>query len=300
MKRTSPPIDGGVIVVTGASSGIGRAMARQLAPRARVLVLIARREERLEKLAWELVSAHPALVAQVEPCDLRDPTAARGVVAEIERDHGAIDVLVHDAGVGDAMLLEAAWWERIESSVRLNALGTIALVHAVLPGMVQRGRGGILAISSSFGLVPMPGLAAYSATKHFVTGLCDALRVEVRGKGVTITQSCPGPVESEFGGRAAHPGTPRVPPALAISAERCARESIAAFEAGRALVIPATLPMRAAITIGSLLPHGANRALTAPLAAWQRRRYEAAAQGNATADLEPLARRTKDHRPSPA
>jgi short-subunit dehydrogenase len=276
--RAHPPIDDGIALVTGASSGIGRAVATRLGARVRVLVLVARRKERLESLAWSLVQQRPELRVQIEPCDLRDSDAARGLVARVEREHGGIDVLVLDAGSGDATLFEASWWDRIAATLELNAISTAALLHAALPRMVERERGGILVMSSALALIPFPGLAAYAATKHFLDGLCESVAAEVRGRGIVVTQACPGPVRTGFEAKAAHRGTPSVPSALMISADACAEQALSAFERGDPLVVCGTRVARAALRTAMQMPRGLLRAVLAPLARWQRGRYARAGE----------------------
>ncbi len=100
MASSRPPLDGATVLITGASSGIGLELARQLAPRARVIVLIARRAERLEGLKDELSAKHPGLVVRTEPCDLSDPNSVDALSGHLLEDFGAIDVLVNNAGPG--------------------------------------------------------------------------------------------------------------------------------------------------------------------------------------------------------
>lgn len=234
---------GARVVVTGASGGIGAELAKQLAPRVGHLALVARRVERLEALAVELRRANPALQVTVLPCDLGDLDAVKALGPRLQEALGEVDVLVNNAGAGDAGFFEHADWSRVETLMTLNALAPAWLMRQVLPGMVARGRGGLLNVSSGFGLTSLPSFGPYVASKHFLSGLTETLRAEVAGTGVVVTQSCPGPVATEFEAALAAPLRLSPPGFFVISAERCARESLAAFERGKAFVVP-SLRMR--------------------------------------------------------
>ena len=242
-------LDGSRAVVTGASSGIGAELAKQLAPRVAHLALVARRVDRLEALATELRKAHPALQVTVLPCDLGDLAAVKALGPRL----GEVDVLVNNAGAGDSGLFEQADWEKTEQLFTLNALAPAWLIRHLLPGMVARGRGGILNMSSGFGLTSLPSFASYVATKHFLSGLTESLRAEVVGTGGVVTQACPGPVETEFEAASIRPLKVSPPKFLVISAERCARESLTAFERGRAFVVP-SLRMRLVTWLATATP----------------------------------------------
>jgi len=233
---TARPFDDGVVIVTGASSGIGAALVRQLSHRARVIVVVARRRALLEQLAEELSQA-PAVIV-VQPADLTDPEACTALVEAVTLAHDRVDVLVNNAGMGDIGLFEAADPEKILRMIRVNVVGLTVLTRAVLPGMVDRGRGGILNISSGFGLNFMPGFAGYVGTKHYVTGFTESLRAEMRGTGVRVVQVCPGPVATEFETVAGNPLDRGVPGFVEQSASDCAAGCIAAMDRNRALSVP--------------------------------------------------------------
>lgn len=230
------PIDGGVVIVTGASSGIGADMVRQLAIRARVIVIVARRRARLEALAEELTLTLAKI--DVRPVDLTDPTACTDLVAGVIADHGRVDVLINNAGMGDIGLFEAADLDKTVRMIQVNVIGLTALTRAVLPGMVARGSGGVLNISSGFGLTFMPGFSSYVGTKHYVTGFTDSLRTELSGTGVRVVQVCPGPVATEFEAVAENPLDQEVPGFIELSSAACASAAIAAFDRNRALSVP--------------------------------------------------------------
>jgi uncharacterized protein len=231
-------IDGGTVVVTGASSGIGREIARQLAPRAAKLVLVARRVERLEALATELRATRKDLEVVLLPCDLGDRAATLGLVETLREREIDVDVLVNNAGVGDMGMFDRASLDKTLAMIELNVVSLTILTHAVLPKMVARGKGGILNISSGFGMSIMPGFAAYIATKHYVSGLSEALVADLAGTGVTMTQVCPGPVATEFEENLGNFTGQKAPGLVEITADRCARAAVRGFDRGRALVVP--------------------------------------------------------------
>lgn len=264
-----PPLDG-TVLVTGASSGIGAAIARQLAGEAATLILVARRAERLEALAAELRGAWGRQVL-VEPCDLSDPAAVDALIERIDARGLEIDILVNNAGMGDLGSFSTASWETSQRMIAVNCAAVAQLCHRVLPGMVARNRGGILQISSGFGLTVTPGAAMYAATKHFVSALSEGLVMELQGTDVVVTQVCPGPVKTEFeAGASRLEGTPSPGP-VEISAESCARQGIAAFRAGRARVVPGWI-MAAVIYAGVLTPNWLLRLLYRPLLGQLRKR----------------------------
>lgn len=273
MSRVAPPIDGGTVLITGASAGIGEAFARELAPRAGSLVLVARRVARLEALGDELTGRHPGLTVHALGCDLADLAAIEWLVAELARRDLEIDVLVNDAGLGYDALLDRADWPKVEQVLRVNVLAVVKLTSALVRPMVERGRGGILNVGSSAGFTIYPGAAAYIGSKHFVYGFTQALRLDLDGTGVTVCQVCPGPVATEFGVIAAggvassgEAGPDGPGPSLRISAAQCAREALAGFERGRAVIIPGA-GFRALMAVArTVVPHRVQRRLMAPSA----------------------------------
>jgi len=226
------------VLLTGASSGIGLELAKLFAPRAARLVLVARRKERLVALADALRAQHPSLEVDVETADLGDVDEAVKLVARLTERGVAVDVLVNNAGVGLMGMFDRSDPSRVRKMIDLNVTSLVALTQACVPGMVARGRGGILNVSSGAGLTLMPGFAAYVGTKHFVTGFSDALRCDLSGTGVTVTQVCPGPVATEFEETAGNFTGMKVPGFVELSAAACAKSAFRAFERGRAMVVP--------------------------------------------------------------
>jgi short-subunit dehydrogenase len=250
------PLDGRVLI-TGASSGIGRALALELAGRSRVVGLLARRADRLEALREEMLALQTGVEVIVLPCDLLDRDASLEAVATFEAQAGHVDVLVNNAGFGDIGPLHEAEPEKLERMVALNCTALMRLTRAVLPGMLERDHGGILNISSGFGLTTMPGVAVYAGTKHFVSAFTESLHAELAGSGVVVCHVCPGPVRTEFLEVAGNPTG--VPPSLVeVSAEAVARQSVRAFDRRRALLVPGWV-MLGPITIGRLSPYAVLR-----------------------------------------
>ncbi len=258
MASSHPPIDGGTVLITGASSGIGLELARELAPRAQALVAVARRAERLEGLKGELSARHPGLVVRTEPCDLTDPDAVDALSERLLEDFGGVDVLVNNAGARLQGLYEKSDWNRVYGLIRLNVVALTLLTRRLTPAMVTRRRGGVLNVNSGAGAAIMPGMAAYVGTKHFVTGFTETLRAELDGTGVVVSQALPGPVETGFD-EATTIGTPGVMDRIfRISAARCAREVIQGFERGRPMIFPGSA-YRAAMTLQGDLPRALQR-----------------------------------------
>jgi uncharacterized protein len=144
-------LDGGSILVTGASAGIGRELAMQLAPRAKALILLARRAARLEELRTSLLARHPQLQVLSLPVDLSDENDVDRALAEAGEQAGAVDVLVNNAGVGDQALADQADWARLRNVLHTNVLAVAQLTTALVPAMVERGRGGVLNMGSGPG-----------------------------------------------------------------------------------------------------------------------------------------------------
>jgi short-subunit dehydrogenase len=265
------PFDGGVVLITGASSGIGRALALQIAHRARAIALVARRKDRLEELKSELLTLNPSLRVAVSAADITKPEAREAMLAAVEAEVGPVDVLVNNAGFGDLGVFDRADWEKNERMIALNVTALTHLTHRVVRGMVARGRGGILNVSSGWGLTFGPGLSVYIGTKHFVTGFTEGLRLDLAGTGVRVTQVCPGPVATEFNDTVGN-FTGMSPPGLVeISAERCARAAIRGLDRGRALVVPGLL-IRLILFLGTKTPRFILRLFYAPVARLLRKK----------------------------
>jgi short-subunit dehydrogenase len=186
-----------IALVTGASAGIGTVFAQRLANDGYDLVLVARDRERLEKLAAELPTESEVLAA-----DLTDADQLAMVEARCRDEAKPVDLLVNNAGFATAGSFVELDVDGEDREIRLNVTALVRLTHAALRGMVQRGKGGIINVSSLASYQPGPYNATYAATKAFVTSFSHAIHEEVRGKGVTVTVSCPGPTRTEFAERA--------------------------------------------------------------------------------------------------
>ena len=268
-----PPIKGGTILITGASSGIGLELARQLAGAARALVLVARREDRLQQLKSELLEQYPELQVSVQGCDLADTDATERMLDAVQDNVGQVDVLINNAGFGDVCLFERTSWSKLDQMIRLNVHSLTYLTHRLLGPMLERGRGGVLNVSSGFGLTYTPSVATYAGTKHYVTCFSEVLRMECRGTGVVVSQLCPGPVATEFLDVAGNPTGQDVPGVLEISAAHCARVAIAGFLRNKAIIVPG-LVFGLLLWLGRLTPRFLFRIVYCWMAGYLRKKAQ--------------------------
>ncbi len=237
-------------LITGASSGIGSEFARQLVARGADLVVVARRARRLEELAADLREAH-AVEVEVLPADLTEHVGLRTVEDRLTDAARPVDILVNNAGFGTHGPFHELDPDREEAAIRLLVLAVSRLTHAALPGMLERGRGDIINVSSMAGFQPLPYNATYAAAKAFVTSFSQSLHEEVsgyrprlpasgrpaRGGGVHVLALCPGYVRTEFHDVA---GIDRgvVPSAAWLQAPDVVSAALAALERGDALCVP--------------------------------------------------------------
>jgi uncharacterized protein len=236
-------IDGCSTLITGASAGIGCELARQLALRARTLVLVARREQRLSELREELRNHNAQLNVQTRVVDLRDNAQIDDLLRWLGENKIEIDFLINNAGIGDVGPFASSPPHRNEEMLQVNIVALTALTRGLLPQMISRRRGAILNVSSSAGFLPIPEFNVYAATKAYVNSFTESLRAELRGTGVTVSALCPGPVKTEFqevaqrvGGKPDHAPSPAYVPV-----EQVVRDALAAVEADKPLVIPGAL-----------------------------------------------------------
>ena len=180
-------------LITGASSGLGEAMARRLATKGHHVTLVARRQERLEALAASL----PAQ-SLVCPADLTDLDRCAAVVEQAVAAHGPIDVLINNAGIQYVEPTVGVSPERGERLMTVNVLAPMRLIHHVLPSMIERKQGCIVNIASLAGMIFTPGMTHYNASKAALAAASESLRVEVAGEGVHVLTVYPGPVHSEM------------------------------------------------------------------------------------------------------
>lgn len=224
------------VLITGASSGIGLALAHEFSRRGRDLILVARRLEQLEALAGTLKRANGTAVSCI-PLDLAGPNAARVLFDEIASRNGVVDTLVNNAGRGDFGAFAEQDWQRDEETIRLNVSVLTSLCHLAIPGMLERGQGRILNVASIAGFMPGPNLAVYHATKAYVLSLSRALHAELAGRGVTVTASCPGPTASEFFEKAGTQTLKALDYIKLMPAETVARQAVDALEKGQPVVV---------------------------------------------------------------
>ena len=247
-------------LVTGASSGIGVDLARELARGGHDLVLVARREAALVALAEEL-TAHEVNITVVA-ANLGVIDAASRLTSELQRRGLAqLDVLVNNAGFGDCASFVRAEPTKLNEMIQLNVAALTALTRACLPGMVARGRGRILLVADVAGFAPGPGAAVYHASKAYVLSLGEALDRELRGTGVTVTTLCPGPTRTGFqavaGGRESALPRPRfgVMPSADV-----ARQAYEALQRGKRILVPGWLNKLRAVWL-RIAPHALTLAM---------------------------------------
>jgi short-subunit dehydrogenase len=254
-----PPSESSTCLVTGASSGIGAAIARELAGRGHGVTLTARRRDRLRELASELSDRHHVR-AEVVGCDLSSAAARRRMIKTIADRGLDVDVLVNNAGFGSAGRFQELDPEAELLMVRTNVEAVVDLCAAYVPALVARGRGAILNVASVAAFQPVPRQTTYAATKAFVLSFTEGLHTDLKGTGVTATALCPGPTRTEFGETAGISEELMQIPGLSYSAEQMAAAGVQAMDRGRRAVIPGATNFVGAVG-GRLLP----RAVVLPL-----------------------------------
>ena len=242
-------------LITGASAGIGREFARQLAGRARSMILVARRDERLIELADQMQREHPKLVVHIRKVDLTDFGQVQGFLEWLDREKLEVDLLINNAGLGDSGPFAESDPDRNKEMTLVNVTTLTEVTRHLLPRMIANHHGAILNVSSSAGFLPIPEFNVYAATKAYVNSFSESLRAELRGSGVTVTALCPGPVRTEFQQLAQRSGgkPDSAPEFVYISVEQVVRDALAAIEADRALVIPG-LVMKLAMFLVRITP----------------------------------------------
>jgi short-subunit dehydrogenase len=244
------------VLITGASAGIGREFARQLAPVVSTMVLVARRGDRLETLELELKVINPDLEIFLRPLDLRAHPEVERFCDWLDESGLAIDLLINNAGLGDYGPFAESKWERIDAMLQVNIHALTYLTYRILPKMQKAGCGAILNVSSTASFLPVPNMATYAATKAYVTSLSEALRAELRNSNLTVTVLCPGPVPTEFADvahRAGPGGNLRVAPEIfTVPVQDVVRNALNAVARDRARVVPGALVNLAMTTIAFL------------------------------------------------
>jgi short-subunit dehydrogenase len=266
------PSPSSAALVTGASAGIGAEIARELAARSHNLVLVARRKDKLDEVAAELMQEHGVRIETLA-CDLTDPSARgrlAGQIAELGLD---VEILINNAGFATNGPFHESDPERELEQVRILVEAPVALTSAFTPAMVERGRGAVLNVSSTAAMQPLPYSAGYSAAKAYLLTFAEALHEELGGHGITVTALCPGPVRTDFweiSGWAVHGGESfeKAVPRLAwISPADAARAGVKGLESGQRVVVPG-FGVRTAMQAARYLPH----AVKLPALEWMMRR----------------------------
>ena len=226
-------------LITGASSGIGRALAGCFAADGWNLVLAARGVAQMETLAAELTARH-GIVATVIGADLAAAEGARGLHAEIERRGIVVDALVANAGSGAYGDFRDGDLAKDVAMIQLNTIAVVVLTRLFLPGLIAR-RGKILATASAAAFQPCPHMAIYGATKAFLLSFCEALAEEISGTGVTVTALCPGPTATGFFDAADMNASALVKGKRLPTSEEVAAFGYRAMLKGRRVVIPGVM-----------------------------------------------------------
>jgi short-subunit dehydrogenase len=239
------------VLITGASSGIGLELAKCFAADGSRLVLVARNQDALEKLAEELRRKNKIEVI-VLPADLSLPETPNRIFEKLSAQNISVDVLVNNAGFGmHAPFAETSLPRQLEM-LQVNITALTELTGLFLPGMIQRKRGGILNVGSVAGFVPGPGMAVYYATKAFVLSFTEALSEELLGTGLSVSVLCPGPTESNFGNVARGEKVRQVKTSK-MSAEAVAIYGHRAYRTGKITAVP-RLQNKVFVFLNRILP----------------------------------------------
>ncbi len=238
----------GTVLITGASSGIGEALARRFAREGFALLLVARREDKLRALAAR-IGAEQGVKVQVQAADLALPDAAAQLAAACKRRRIAVEILVNNAGVleqGDFAAMSGA---KHLGMIDLNVRALTALIAAFLPAMQARGSGRILNVASIASFQPVPSLATYAATKAYVLSLTESLAEELKGSGVTITALCPGITATAMlsGAAEANPMLARLPKGVVGDADQVADQGVRGCLRGDVIVVPGAVNLAATL-----------------------------------------------------
>ena len=239
---------GKTALITGASSGIGEEMARQLAAVGCNLILVARRTERLDSLARELVS----VTVDVITADLSDPQAAEAVYAQTQAAGRQVDILINNAGFGfQKPLLSLPVADQL-GMIDVNVRSLLVLTQRFAAPMAQRGQGWVLNVSSVSSWFPIPGMATYAASKACVLHLSRALHEELKPAGIVVTALSPGGTRTEFSSIARERMDPDLEKAM-MPVDVVARAGLEALASGKAVVVPGAL-YRVMVSLVRVLP----------------------------------------------
>jgi short-subunit dehydrogenase len=216
-----------VVLITGASTGIGRCLAIDFAKRGAIAIGCARSRERLEETLHEIRGHSPQ--SKMIPCDVGDSAQVQRLVGNVLDSFGRIDILINNAGVGMRERFAETSVEAIEIIMRTNYFGMIYCTHAVLPSMITAGAGHIVNISSVAGMMGMPHLSGYCASKFAMNGFSECLYYELKPLGIHVSLICPGPVRTGFSRGFAY-SRPKSPEFLILEPGAVSRLVIGAIE----------------------------------------------------------------------
>lgn len=243
-------------VITGASAGLGSEFARQLAGSASSLMLVARRQERLQELRDDLAARHPALTIRLHRADLATTEGVESLVREIEHADLPVSLLINNAGLGDMGSLVDSDSERVRQMLMVNMVALTLLTRRLLPRLIAAPSAGVLNVSSSASFLPIAGFAVYAASKAYVTSFTEAIRGELRDTRVSVSALCPGPVHTEFTAVAQRNknASPELGPEFTyVTPENVVRDALHGIERNRPIVIPG-LVMKVAMMLVRLTP----------------------------------------------
>lgn len=247
------------VLVTGASSGIGREMARILAAEGSDLVVVARDEARLKALAAELPVA-----VEVLPADLADPTQLAAVERRVIDPDRPVDLVVNNAGFGTYGNLVDADIDAESREIAVNVTAVVRLTYAAVGAMIARGRGAVLNVSSVAGLQATPGNATYGASKAFVASFGESVAGELAGTGVTLTTVLPGYTRTEFAERAGIGGR-SIPGPAWMAATDVAAQALEATRAGKPWLVPGAFN-KVLVAAANPVPRALKRRVAAKVA----------------------------------
>ncbi len=234
-----PPSTDGTVLITGASSGLGREFARQLAARGYGVTLVARREARLRALADELAAEH-GVRAEPLPCDLIDEQARAALPARVAELGLRVDMLVSNAGFATGGPFHETDLGREIEQIRILCETQVVLTGLFYPDMVRRRSGTVIIVASTAGFQPLPNSAGYGAAKAHAVSFAEAVHTEARRHGVTVSCLCPGPVRTELFEKNDHP-VERLPSPLWLDEPDVVRAGIDGAERGKRVVVPGAL-----------------------------------------------------------
>ncbi len=241
-------------LVTGASSGIGETFARELAALNQDLILVARSQDKLESLATELAKQYQ-IKTTVIPQDLTAPNAGQLLYDDIKARGLTVDLLINNAGFGDYGKFSDRTLDKQLAMIQLNVTVLIELTGLFLPEMQQRGKGGIINVSSIAGFQPLPYMSVYAATKAFVLNFTEALWAENKHSGVSILALCPGPTESEFFNRADFPSSfAEEGKNSLVSSTEVVKEALKALEKNQSTVVTGGIGNQFIVNLPRFLP----------------------------------------------